>query len=71
VFESYLWSCYDQRFSEVSQHLPPQNMEIIGRHCHLSYLEIDVLSSEVVIGPTDTVVCLRVDVLQEPFNVAG
>lgn len=40
VFESYLRSGNDQGFAEVSKHLPPQDVEIVGGHCALGNLEV-------------------------------
>lgn len=70
MLETNLGGSYNHRFSEVSEHLSPQQVEVIGWHGALSELEVDVLCGQVIEG-TFGIVCLTIDVLQETFHVAG
>jgi hypothetical protein len=50
VLETDLGSSDHERLSEVSEHMSPQDVEVIGWGCTLGDLEVDVLCIQVVIG---------------------
>ena len=60
-----------KRLAEISQHLSPQNVEVISRSRALGNLEIDGLGGKVIKCSIDSVICLTVDVLQESLHVTG
>lgn len=70
VFETDLGSCDHERLPEVSKHLSPQDVEVIGWGCALGDLEVDVLCIQVVIGGA-RIIRRRVYVLQKSLNVAS
>ena len=71
MLETDLRSCKYQRLAIISQHLPSQQVEIVGWHCHLSYLEIDVLPCKVVVEAIQCVVGLGIHILEESLNMAS
>ena len=70
VFETDLGSSDHERLSEVSEHLSPQDVEVIGWGCALGNLEVDVLCIQVVIRGA-RIIRRRVYVLQKSLNVAS
>lgn len=71
MLETDLWCSKNQRLSIVPQHLAAKKMEIVGGHCDLSNLEVDILSSQFVIRSIDTIIGLRIDILKESLYMAG
>ena len=63
MLEANLRCSKDQGLPVVSEHLSSQQMEIVGRHCHLGHLEVDVFTSQIVIRTIDCIIGLRVNVL--------
>ena len=50
MLETDLGSSDHERLSEVSEHMSPQDVEVIGWGCTLGDLEVDVMCIQVVIG---------------------
>jgi hypothetical protein len=46
-------------------------VEIVCRHGHLGYLEVNVLPCKIIISPFSCVISLRVNILKESLDVAG
>jgi len=58
MLQSNLGCCDYQRFPEVSHHLSPQDVEVVGWSCALGNLEVNVLRRQVVILSTNCVIGL-------------
>ena len=71
MFEANLGGRDHQRLAIVAEHLPAQNVEVVGWGGALGHLEVDVLTRQVVELSTRGVVCLRVHILEEALHVAG
>lgn len=70
MLQTNLWCCDHKWFSEVTEHLPSQDMEIVAWYSALSNLKIDVLRVQVVKARI-VIVYRRIHILQEPFNMAS
>ena len=53
-----LWSRYHKRLSVVAEHLPPQDVEIVGRGRALRQLEVDVTAIKGIIEIRVGIICL-------------
>lgn len=71
MFQTDLWCSKNQRFSKISQHLSSQKMEVVSWVCNLSYLKIDILTSQGIIITFQSIISLRVYILKESFDVAS
>ena len=49
MLETNLWGCYHKRLTIVPKHLSSKDVEVIGWHGRLSYLEIDIQIVQFVI----------------------
>ena len=72
VLQADLGSCQNERLSEVSVHLPSEQVEVVRWGGTLSNLEVDVLGCQgLVCMHISGIICVGVDVLEEPLHVAS
>lgn len=71
MLQTDLRGSQDQGLTIVSEHLATEKVEIVCWHCYLSYLEVNILTSQVVINAIKSVIDLRIYILKESFDVAS